>query len=108
MGSHLARCVMRDEMTEAQLRDEVVKLAHARAWRVFSMPIAKSRRPVKDASGYPDLTLARMGRVLWIELKQERGLLSQDQMRWLQELSPLCEVIRPSDLGTDRLRMLLA
>lgn len=95
-------------MTEAQLRAEVVKLAHEHRWLVFSLPISKQSRPVKDASGYPDLTLAREGRVLWIENKAEKGVLSHEQMQWLIALSPLCEVIRPSDLGTDRLRMLLA
>ena len=85
-------------MTEAELRARVVALAHARGWRVFSLPAAKTRRPVKDASGYPDLTLARDGRALWIELKQEQGVMSPQQMDWLRAL-PACHVIRPSDLA---------
>ena len=84
-------------MTEAELRKEVVTMAHARRWLVFSLPIAKTRRPVKDASGYPDLTLARDGRVLWLELKQEDANLRTEQMQWLHHL-PTMLVIRPSDL----------
>lgn len=84
-------------LSEAQLRERVVVLAHAYGWKVFSLPISKTRRPVKNASGYPDLTLARYGRVLFIELKQEKGVLSEEQLRWMREL-PDCFVIRPSNL----------
>lgn len=95
-------------MTEAELKAKVVEMAHERGWRVFSLPMIRNVRPVKDAVGYPDLTLARRGRVLWIELKQETGGLSLAQLRWLQDLAPLCIVVRPSDLETEQLRMTLA
>jgi len=84
-------------MTEAELRARVVELAHAHGWRVFSLPIAKTRRPVKDAVGYPDLTLARERQAIWIELKTEDGTLSKEQFGWMREL-PLMLVVRPSDL----------
>lgn len=84
-------------VSEAQLRARVVQLAHAAGWRVFSLPIAKTRRPVKDAVGYPDLTLARHGDVLWLELKVDGGRLSEDQEHWLSAL-PNAYVIRPADL----------
>lgn len=92
-------------MTEAELRAEVVRLAHAAGWLVFSLPIAKTRRPVKDASGYPDLTLARYGRVVFVELKTETGILSDAQMRWLRDLPDL-HVVRPSTL--DEFKRVLA
>jgi hypothetical protein len=76
-----------------------VTLAHDLGWRVFSLPIAKTRRPVKDAIGYPDLTLARQGRKIWIELKREEGNLTAPQMRWFLDLRPDSYVVRPSDLG---------
>ena len=84
-------------MTEAELRQAVVDLAHFLGWRVFSLPIAKTRRPVKDAVGYPDLTLARDKRVVWIELKTDRGVLSPDQQAWMRDL-PVMLVIRPGDI----------
>lgn len=93
-------------MTESELRAEVVKLAHYHGWRVFSLPMAKTRRPVKDATGYPDLTLARDRRVVWLELKQEDGNLSVQQMAWLREL-PAMHVIRPSDLWNRQLEYIL-
>ena len=86
-------------MTEAELRARVVELAHAHGWRVFSLPIAKARRPVKDAIGYPDLTLARNKQSIWIELKTEEGTLSKEQFAWMRDL-PLMLVVRPSDLDS--------
>ncbi len=83
-------------MSEAELRAAVVRLAHEMGWKVFSLPIAKTRRPVKDASGYPDLTLAKNGRVMWFELKTDDGTLRKEQMEWLRDL-PYCYVIRPLD-----------
>lgn len=94
-------------MTESELRARVVHLAKAMGWRVFSLPIAKTRRPVKDAVGYPDLTLARAGVVKWIELKQEHGVLSDVQEAWGMVL-PDWQVIRPSDLVTGRVDEVLA
>ena len=94
-------------MTEAELRAQVVDLAHQKGWLVFSLPIAKTRRPVKDATGHPDLTLARDRQVLWIELKQDDGVLRPAQMVWLHEL-PAMHVIRPVDLVTGEVDRLLA
>ena len=84
-------------MTESELRAAVVKLAKSLGWLVFSLPIAKTRRPVKDAVGYPDLTLARNGTVKWIELKTQKGMVEADQVRWHAEL-PLVYVVRPDDI----------
>lgn len=95
-------------MTEAELKQRVVDMAHAKGWRVFSLPMIKNTRPVKDAVGYPDLTLARRGRVMWIELKTETGLMSPEQFGWMKELGTACIVVRPSDLETDQLRWILA
>lgn len=84
-------------MTEAELRQRVVKLAHDLGWMVFSRPMSQERRPVKDAIGYPDLTLARDGLVIWLELKVEKGFPSEDQLRWIRAL-PNAHLIRPSDV----------
>ena len=103
-------------VSEAQLRARVVELAHAAGWRVFSLPIAKTRRPVKDAVGYPDLTLARHGEVMWMELKAEAGLLSEAQAGWQRAIDPILganrvaryHVVRPVDLDTAWFVRLLA
>jgi len=94
-------------VSEAQLRARVVELAHAAGWRVFSLPIAKTRRPVKDAVGYPDLTLARHREVRWLELKTDDGDLSEKQHAWKDAL-PFYYVIRPEDLRNGVLVRLIA
>lgn len=96
-------------VSEAELRARVVQLAHAAGWRVFSLPIAKTRRPVKDAVGYPDLTLARHGDVLWLELKADSGIVSDVQRAWAEAVGlDRHRVIRPSDLEDGTLARVLA
>lgn len=94
-------------MTEAELRKIVVNMALGLGWRVYGLSMTRIARPVAKSSGYPDLTLARDRRVLWFELKQEAGLLSKEQMAWLHEL-PHCYVIRPSDVDSGSVRLLLS
>jgi hypothetical protein len=95
-------------VSEAQLRAEVVKRAHAAGWKVFSLPMNRTVRPVKDAVGYPDLTLARHGEVRFIELKAEKGVLSDEQFSWFRALQPRCFVVRPVHLDDGLLKDVLA
>lgn len=87
-------------MTEAELKRAVVDLARANGWLVHETPQIKPRRPVKGGdNGYPDLTLARNGVVLWLELKQETGRTFVEQARWGANLpADRWYVIRPGDL----------
>jgi len=57
--------------------------------------------------GYPDLTLARDREVLFMELKQQQGVLSPEQMLWQLAL-PCAYTIRPSDWESGRVAELLA
>lgn len=72
--------------TEAELSKIVCDIAHDLGWRVFRLPIAKGSRPVKDAIGYPDLTLARNHNVMWIELKVGGNTMSLEQIEWARAL----------------------
>lgn len=90
-------------VTEAELKRAVLEIAREYGWMVYHVPARKILNG--GGAGYPDLTLARDRRAVWIELKQEDGQMSQGQMRWMLEL-PHVHVIRPSDL--DSLRMILA
>lgn len=87
-------------MTEAQLSQRVVDIAKENGWMVYRRPIDRNaqRHSVKDAVGYPDLTLARDGRALWIELKVGYNDLSTSQQYWAATL-PLCYVV--TDRFTD-------
>ena len=77
--------------TEAAFQAAVIQLARINGFRIFHHH--DSRRQVRpgvfvgdrDASGYPDLTLLRE-RVLWCELKRDRGRLSVAQSDWINAL----------------------
>ncbi len=57
-----------------------------------------SRRSPK---GFPDIVAVKLSRLIWIELKTERGKVRPEQTRWLDalRLTGRCEVYlwRPSD-----------
>ena len=93
-------------MTEAELSKAICDLAHALGWEVFRLPVNRTVRPVKDAVGYPDLTLARRHEVVFMELKSDKGEVSDDQWRWGVAL-PEWYVIRPADLDMGRVADLL-
>ena len=84
-------------MTEAELKRAVLRLAYSHGWLVSHVPATTVRG--SQGRGYPDLTLAKAGRVLWFELKQERGTLREEQLHWSQQLpAGSYYVIRPQDL----------
>ena len=78
--------------TEAEFQAAVIDLARRNGWRVHHHH--DSRRQVRpgvfvgdrDASGFPDLVAVRGSRVVWAELKRERGRLSVAQSAWLRDL----------------------
>lgn len=95
-------------MTEQQLLDCVVDLAHACNWRAAHFRPARTERgwrtPVAaDGAGWPDLVLIRGTKgdgVRWmyfVELKSDRGHVSSEQQAWLDALYPYSCVWRPVD-----------
>lgn len=91
-------------MTEAQLQAAVLELARLLGWRVAHFRPARTvtgwRTPVAaDGAGFPDLCLVRE-RVLFRELKAERGAPSSEQLAWLDALTAAgadAGIWRPSD-----------
>lgn len=84
------------EMSEAELLDAVVGLARTLGWKVTHFRPGRTRTgawvtPIMGDAGFPDVVLApgegRMGgRVLAIELKSEKGRVSDEQSAWMQAL----------------------
>jgi len=79
-------------MTEGELLECVIDLAHIFAWRVAHFRPALTskgwRTPVSaDGKGFVDLVLAREGQVLFRELKGTGGRLTPEQEEWIWELS---------------------
>lgn len=82
-------------MTEKEFQNQVVELASLRGWRWYHTH--DSRR---SNAGFPDLTLVRGDRLLFVELKTERGRLSPEQFAWLEALNETpaeIHIFRPSD-----------
>jgi len=67
--------------TERAFQNEVVRYARMMGWRLYHTH--DSRR---SEAGFPDLVLVRRPRLVWAELKSERGRLTDDQRAWIEEL----------------------
>lgn len=82
-------------MLETPFRDRVVIPAAKRhGWKCYFT--WNSRH---SPSGYPDLTMVRE-RVIWAELKSDKGTVSPDQHEWLTALTNAgceCYVWKPGD-----------
>lgn len=82
-------------MTRIPIREDewqatVVELARTLGWRVAHFRPARTkddwRTPVAaDGKGFPDLVLVR-DRVVYAELKSDRGALRPDQREWIAAL----------------------
>ena len=92
-------------LTEHQLKIEVLKIAYKNGWLVYHVPATNVRG--SQGRGYPDLTLARDGKVLWLELKQEKAGQSNEQILWMFALGMAYHVIRPSDWSAGKVHELL-
>lgn len=68
-------------MSEKQLQAAIIELATFRGFLYYHPH--DSRRSVP---GWPDLCLCRGDRLIFAELKSERGKVTPDQRMWLQAL----------------------
>lgn len=78
-------------MTERDLQYAVIGLAQTLKWKVAHFRPARTeqgwRTPVQaDGKGFPDLVLAKPGRLIFAELKGDRGRLSAEQKAWINVL----------------------
>ena len=79
-------------LTEAQFQTRIIDRARALGWWVHhDRPARKGdgswSTPIQGDAGFPDLVLVRMGRVIFAEIKTEKGRLRLEQREWLTELS---------------------
>ena len=91
------RAQWKNDDLEKDFQSRVVQLLSLEGWRVFSIP--DSRRAT--LKGYPDLTCwhPKTDRLVFIELKREKGRVSPEQKVVLEELGRITEtyLFRPSD-----------
>jgi hypothetical protein len=104
---------------EEQLQKDVIGTAHLLKWRVAHFRTVRIQRrdgsvhyatPVQaDGAGWPDLVLVR-DRVIYAELKSDRGTLSTAQQDWLHALGNAgaeCHVWNPRDWKSGHIEAIL-
>jgi hypothetical protein len=92
-------------MTEAQLQNCVRDCAQLFGWRYFHGWIS-----IRSAKGFPDIIACRGSRLLAIELKSERGRVTEAQLAWLMDLKRAgveTHILRPSDWFSGRVEEIL-
>ena len=87
-------------LTEAQFTTKIIDRARARGWLVHHgrparMRDGQWRTPVQGDPGFPDLVMAKGGRLVIAELKTQTGRLRPDQVLWLTAVGVV--VWRPED-----------
>ena len=81
------RAIMDKSMSELDFARAVVDLALSCGWKVRQEPPWRaSCRKDDSAKGFPDLVLVDSARVLFVELKRQRGRLSGRQEEWKSAL----------------------
>ena len=78
----------------------MIEYAELRGWRVYHVTDVRKRLRSHTSVGFPDLVLARPGRIVFAELKSESGETTEDQDVWLSLLKAAdaeVYVWRPSD-----------
>jgi hypothetical protein len=103
-------------MREAELQAAVIETARLFNWRVAHFRAARTkhgwRTPVAaDGAGWPDLALAREGRLVFLELKAKGKRPTPEQEGWLGVLSSVpgveAHVVTESDWGSGMVERLL-
>lgn len=67
--------------TEKEFSQAIVDIARLLGWRVY-----RTHDSRRSPAGFPDLVLVRDGRLVFAELKTERGRVTADQQEWLAAL----------------------
>ena len=89
-------------MSEADWLAEVAAYAQEHGWRVAHFRPGRTalgwRTAMQGDAGFPDMTMARDGVVVFAELKaSKKGLLTVGQERWIEALGPYAYVWTPAD-----------
>ena len=90
-----ARQVMDEAVTEADFQENVRKTAETLGWK-----FKHDWNSQHSEEGWPDCFLLRGSRSLVLELKTEKGQITQEQREWLAAFNDAhieAWVVRPSD-----------
>lgn len=88
-------------LSEDQFQASVIEAAQWYGWVIHHGRPARTakgwRTAVQGVAGFPDLVLARRGRVILAELKTDRAQPTLNQRHWLTELGTNGRLWRPAD-----------
>lgn len=84
--------------TERELREQVRDLCKVFGWRFYF-----TWTSIHSPRGMPDLILCRPPRLIFAELKSDKGKITSHQQEWLDLLGECggnveCYIVRPSDI----------
>ena len=83
-------------MSEDDLLAAVREMARLHHWLTYH-----TYRSDRSEPGFPDIVLVRPPRLLFMELKSDKGKLTEEQAEWMalleQVLGVECALVRPSD-----------
>lgn len=79
-------------MTEHEFQSAIIELARLLGYRVAHFRPAKTAHGWRtavaaDGKGYPDLTMAKPGRLIFAECKSAAGRLADEQRAWISVLA---------------------
>jgi hypothetical protein len=89
-------------LSEAEFQQRVMDAARMAGWMCVHFRPAKSQRgrwvtPMAGDKGFPDLVLAKDGRVLLAELKTDKGKPTAEQQAWLAAVGGHGRLWRPEN-----------
>lgn len=79
------RTVLLERMTEAEFQKQVLEWARRGNWLCHHTHDSRFQEWGTDR-GFPDLVLVRPPRVLFVELKREKGNVTSNQALWIFKL----------------------
>ena len=86
-----------NSLSEHQFLAQVRQIATWTGWMIYH-----THNSLHSPAGFPDLVLCRAPRLIFVELKSDRGKVRTEQTFWLDELGGISSVEtyvwRPSDL----------
>jgi hypothetical protein len=89
-----ARDSRTQKITEKHLQELVRKAAIVTGWKYYH-----TWNSMHSVKGFPDCVLVKGPRLLFVELKNEAGMLTKEQQEWLTVLNNTgaeCHLVRPS------------
>ena len=84
---------------EEDFFQQILDLAHIFGWRVAHFRPARTKNGWRtavagDGAGFPDVVMVKSPRLIFAELKSEKGKLTPEQEEWLDGLGSCGDAVR--------------